>query len=160
MARHRNFRQGAVELSVTQPALTRNIKSLEAILGGQLFDRLSTGVEPTGTGVVFLEKARQLLMDWSQIPDSLLTRNYDIAIADISSVYGDPKFDNEPLIDDPLYYVCRRDNPLANLSDVDLREAHSYPLIGNSVPSKMNSFLTNPGPSGSISRDTGIFFIK
>lgn len=99
-------------------------------------------------------------MDSSQIPDSLLTRNFDIAIADISSVYGDPRFDTEPLIDDPLYCVCRRDHPLANLSDVDLREVHSYSLMGYSVPSKMNSFLTNPGPSGSLSRDTGIFFIK
>ena len=177
-ARYRNFRQAAVELSISQPALTRSIKSLEAILGGQLFDRLSTGVEPTATGGVFLDKARQLLvdsselapkvgailglaqgslriatgpcpeeylvpealarliqqsprltyrvseMDWSQILDSLLTHNFDIAVADISSVDGDPRFDTEPLIDDPLYYVCRRDHPLANLSDVDLSDIH------------------------------------
>ncbi len=211
LARHGNFRQAAAEQSISQPALTRSIKSLEAILGGQLFDRLSTGVEPTKAGSVFLEKARQLLMesselerevgatlgltrgslhiatgpypgeylvpealariigqypeltyrisemDWSDIPDSLLTRNFDIAVADIGSVEDDPRFDTELLIDDPLFYVCRRDHPLANLSDVDLSEVYSYPLITNSVPSKMARFLTNPGPSGSISRDTGVF---
>ncbi len=67
LARHRNFREAAVELSISQPALTRSIKSLEAILGGQLFDRLSTGVEPTGAGVVFLENARQLLLKSSEL---------------------------------------------------------------------------------------------
>jgi DNA-binding transcriptional LysR family regulator len=211
LARHRNFREAAVELSISQPALTRSIKALEAILGGELFDRLSTGVEPTGAGLVFLNRARQLLvesselerevgatlglnlgslyiatgpypgeylvpealarlicqypeltyriseMDWSDIPDSLLTRNFDIAVADISSVDDDPRFDTELLIDDPLFYVCRRDHPLANRSNVDLSEVRSYPLVANSVPSKMSSFLTNPGPSGSISRDTGVF---
>jgi DNA-binding transcriptional LysR family regulator len=211
LARHRNFREAAVELSISQPALTRSIKSLEAILGGQLFDRLSVGVEPTGAGLVFLEKARQLLMDsrelrreveatlgltlgslcvavgpypgeylvpeamariigqypeltyrisemdWSEIPDSLLNRNVDIAVADISSVDDDPRFDTELLMDDPLFYVCGRDHPLANRSNVGLSEIRSYPLVANSVPPRMAKFLTNPGPSGSIRRDTGLF---
>jgi DNA-binding transcriptional LysR family regulator len=211
LARHGNFREAAVELSITQPALTRSIKSLEAILGGQLFDRLTTGVEPTGAGLVFLKKARQLLvesselerevratlgltqgslciatgpypgeslvpealarligqypklsyriseMDWSQIPDSLLARTIDIAVADISSAEDDPRFDTELLIDDPLFYVCRRDHPLANRSDVDLAEVRSYPLVANSVPARMTHFITHPGPSGSINRDTGVF---
>ncbi len=211
LARHRNFREAAVELCISQPALTRSIKCLEAILGGQLFDRLSTGVEPTGAGLVFLEKARQLLvksseleqevgatlgltlgslsiatgpypgeylvpealarligqypelsyqiseMDWSEIPDSLLTRNADIAVADIGSIDDDPRFDTELLIDDPLFYVCRRDHPLANRSHVALSEVRSYPLVANSVPARMASFITHPGPSGSINRDTGVF---
>ncbi len=211
LARHGNFREAAVELSITQPALTRSIKSLEAILGGQLFDRLTTGVEPTGAGLVFLKKARQLLvesselerevratlgltqgslyiatgpypgeslvpealarligqypelsyriseMDWSQIPDSLLARTIDIAVADISSAEDDPRFDTELLIDDPLFYVCRRDHPLANRSDVDLTEVRSYPLVANSVPSRMTNFITHPGPSGSINQATGVF---
>lgn len=211
LARHRNFREAALELSITQPALTRSIKSLEESLGGQLFDRLSTGAELTGAGLVFLERARHLLlesselerevgatlglklgslhvatgpypgeylvpealariieqhpkltyriseMDWSDIPDSLLTRNFDIAVADIGSVEDDPRFDTELLIDDPLFYVCRRDHPLAKRSYVDLSEVYSYPLVACSVPPKMIGFLTNPGPSGSISRDTGVF---
>jgi len=96
-------------------------------------------------------------MDWSDIPDSLLTRNFDIAIADISSVDDDPRFDTELLIDDPLFYVCRRDHLLANRCDVDLSEIRSYPLVANSVPSKMARFVTHPGPSGLVSRDTGVF---
>jgi DNA-binding transcriptional LysR family regulator len=43
----------------SQPAPTGSIVSLEAILGGQLFDRLSTGVEPPGAGMVFLDNAGQ-----------------------------------------------------------------------------------------------------
>lgn len=184
---------------------------MEESLGGQLFDRLSTGVEPTGAGVVFLERARQLLiesselerevgaalgltlgslyiaagpypgeylvpealarligqypeltyriseMDWSETPDSLLACNVDIAVADLSSVENDLRFTTELLIDDPFFYVCRSGHPLANRSNVDLSEVHSYPLVANSVPSPMADFMNNPGPSGSINRDTGVF---
>ena len=211
LARHQNFREAALELSITQPALTRSIKSLEKSLGGLLFDRLTTGVELTSAGLVFLEKARQVLlesrelerevgatlglklgslhvatgpypgeylvpealarlialhpeltyriseMDWSEIQESMLTRTIDVAVADISSVEDDPRFETELLIDDPLFYVCRRGHPLANRDKVSFREIRSYPLVANSVPRPMISFLTNPGPSGAISRDTGAF---
>lgn len=73
-------------------------------------------------------------MDLSEIPGSLLTRKFDIAVADISSVDDDPRFATEPLIDDPLFYVCRWDHPLAKLSTVDLSEVRSYSLVANFTP--------------------------
>jgi DNA-binding transcriptional LysR family regulator len=96
-------------------------------------------------------------MDWSDIPTSLLARTVDIALADDSSVDDDPRFDTELLIEDPLFYVCRRDHPLANRGHVALSEVRLYPLVANSVPPQMASFVAHPGPSGSIRQDTGVF---
>jgi len=211
VARHRSFREAAAELFLTQPALTRSIKSLEASLGGQVFDRLSTGVEPTRLGEVFLAKARLLLlesdglerdvdailglqqgllsvatgpypgeylvpeamarlvkeyptltyrlseMDWRTISDAILARTVEIAIADIGIASADQRLEVELLIDDPLFYICRPGHPLANQRDVSFEDIHHYPLVSNSIPPKMNDFLSNPGPSGSIDHTTGRF---
>jgi DNA-binding transcriptional LysR family regulator len=58
---HRNFRQAAQALHLTQPALSRSIQSLECALGARLFDRGHGSVEPTVLGKLFLERARSIL---------------------------------------------------------------------------------------------------
>ena len=59
--RHRNFARAAESVSLTQPALTRSLQSLERDLGARLFDRDRSGVVPTPIGVRFIERARLLL---------------------------------------------------------------------------------------------------
>ena len=61
LAEHRNFRQAAEALHLTQPALSRSIQTLESSLGVRLFDRGHGTVEPTALGRVFLEHARSIL---------------------------------------------------------------------------------------------------
>jgi len=61
LARHGQFRDAALELHITQPALTRSIQALERALGGKLFDRRSGEVTPTRAGELVLEKARLVL---------------------------------------------------------------------------------------------------
>jgi DNA-binding transcriptional LysR family regulator len=61
LARHGQFRDAALELHITQPALTRSIQALERALGGRLFDRRSGEVTPTRAGELVLEKARRVL---------------------------------------------------------------------------------------------------
>ena len=48
---HRSFRKAAAALHITQPAVTKAIGSLEAVLGVRLFDRNASGVEPTVYGL-------------------------------------------------------------------------------------------------------------
>lgn len=55
--------RAAVALYVAQPALTAQIKKLEAELGTQLFERSHAGVTPTAAGLQLYQDARKLLSD-------------------------------------------------------------------------------------------------
>lgn len=52
-----SFRQTAERFGVKQSAISRQVRSLEDILGVSLFERGSTGVRPTLAGQVFLREA-------------------------------------------------------------------------------------------------------
>jgi DNA-binding transcriptional LysR family regulator len=54
---HRSFRRAAAVLHLTQPAVTKAIGSLEAMLGVRLFDRGNQGVEPTVHGLSLAPRA-------------------------------------------------------------------------------------------------------
>lgn len=55
-----SFRHAARQLYVTQPALSRSIKQLEASLGVRLFERSTRGTELTGMGFAIAEPAKRL----------------------------------------------------------------------------------------------------
>jgi DNA-binding transcriptional LysR family regulator len=61
VAEHRNITAAARALNITQPALTRSIKQLEAIIGVPLFERLPTGVVLTREGEILARRVK--LMD-------------------------------------------------------------------------------------------------
>jgi len=54
---HRSFRKAAAALQITQPAVTKAIAGMEAVLEVKLFDRRADGVEPTVHGVAFAPHA-------------------------------------------------------------------------------------------------------
>lgn len=56
-----SFSRAAASLSLSQPALTRQIKLLEEEFGQRLMERNGRGVEITEAGVVFLTHARHIL---------------------------------------------------------------------------------------------------
>jgi DNA-binding transcriptional LysR family regulator len=66
VARHRSFSRAAEELLITQPALSRTIAQLEAILSVRLLDRSSRHVEVTDTGAEFLVYAERILATLDQ----------------------------------------------------------------------------------------------
>ena len=49
-AKHKSLRQAAKELRISQPALSAQLKSLEDVLGGELFERTRGGVTLTPLG--------------------------------------------------------------------------------------------------------------
>jgi DNA-binding transcriptional LysR family regulator len=61
LARHGNFARAAESLSITQPALSRSIQSIERSLGAQLFDRSSTGAVPTAIGQRLVDNGEDIL---------------------------------------------------------------------------------------------------
>ncbi|HSN73113.1 MAG TPA: LysR family transcriptional regulator [Steroidobacteraceae bacterium] len=62
-----NFAKAAQRLSISQPALSRSVQSLEHRLGTRLFDRGRSGVVPTPTGKVLLARAEELLKHAAEI---------------------------------------------------------------------------------------------
>jgi len=56
-----NFTKAAQKLRVAQPALSRQIRDLEAELGVQLFDRAQRAVKLTEAGAAFLTEAKAVL---------------------------------------------------------------------------------------------------
>lgn len=63
VARHLHFTRAAQELLLAQPALSLQIRRLEAELGLQLFDRTTRRVRLTDAGAMFLPSARRILAE-------------------------------------------------------------------------------------------------
>src|SRR3954451_1480238 len=63
VARHRHFTRAAESLYVTQPALSQQIRRLEAELGLALLRRTSRGVELTAAGADLLVHAERVLAE-------------------------------------------------------------------------------------------------
>ena len=60
---------------ITQPAVTRTLRELEAILEVNLFDRGTHGAQPTPSGEVFLEHARAVLRNLITAGEQLTEMN-------------------------------------------------------------------------------------
>lgn len=56
-----HFGRAAERCHVTQPGLSQQIRQLEELCGGPLFDRLGKSVRPTPLGREFIERARPIL---------------------------------------------------------------------------------------------------
>jgi monoterpene epsilon-lactone hydrolase len=63
VAEELSFSRAAERLYLSQPALSRQISALERLLGCELLNRSTHGVEPTLAGDALLDKARAVLRD-------------------------------------------------------------------------------------------------
>ena len=60
LAEHGSFARAAVALHLSQPALSRSIQSFERKIGTRVFVRSGSGVVPTDTGRLLIQRARQI----------------------------------------------------------------------------------------------------
>ncbi len=67
VARAESITTAAETLSLTQPALTRAIADVEAVLKSQLFHRRPRGVQLTTAGQRFASRARRLVSDMDDL---------------------------------------------------------------------------------------------
>ncbi len=61
LAQHRHFGRAAEACSVSQPALSVQVRDLEEALGTELFERHARGVRPTAFGADFIARAADIL---------------------------------------------------------------------------------------------------
>ena len=61
LVQERHFGKAAARVAVTQPAMSAQIRDLEALLGSDLVDRNSTGLALTPLGRAVAERSRELL---------------------------------------------------------------------------------------------------
>jgi LysR family hydrogen peroxide-inducible transcriptional activator len=69
LARYRHFGRAAEACSITQPALSMQIKELEDALGAPLFERSSRQVRLTGFGEKFAGRIRDILRSVDELSD-------------------------------------------------------------------------------------------
>ena len=69
LARLGHFGQAAEVCAVTQPALSMQMKELEAVLGAPLLERAPRQVRLTGFGELFLVRAQKILREVSGLED-------------------------------------------------------------------------------------------
>lgn len=62
--KHGSIGKAAEALHITQPALTKAVRRVEAQLGVHLFERTPQGMRPTQAGELFLTRARKLRLDF------------------------------------------------------------------------------------------------
>ena len=60
-AKHHSFNKAAIELSLTAPAISMQIKELESDMGVMLFARVGRRVELTTAGEYFLVYAKKII---------------------------------------------------------------------------------------------------
>ena len=70
---HGSLLKASAALSLGQPALSRSLSELEAIVGTRLFQRHARGVRPTEAGVVIIRLARRVLAEIGRAEDALDT---------------------------------------------------------------------------------------
>ena len=72
VAQARSFSGAAPRLSLTQPALSRQVKELERAVGARLFDRTRYGVAPTEAGYALLRLAEKVLESVQELETAVL----------------------------------------------------------------------------------------
>lgn len=69
LARHGHFGRAAEVCAISQPALSMQIREMEAVLGSELFERGARQVRLTGFGEDVLVRAREILREVEELAD-------------------------------------------------------------------------------------------
>ncbi|WP_373084656.1 LysR family transcriptional regulator [Sneathiella sp.] len=112
-----NISKAATFLNIAQPALSRQIQSLEESLGVKLLMRYSWGVTPTADGKILLEHAHRIEKEY-QSARELIQKNHDKPIG--RAVLGVPSAYAVSLIPDLLQRMR------ISYPNIDIRVAEAF----------------------------------
>ncbi|HDU8303850.1 TPA: LysR family transcriptional regulator [Klebsiella pneumoniae] len=154
VAEHCGFSRAAAVLHVSQPALSQQIRQLEAMLEVQLFDRSGRRIRLTDAGEIWLEYARRALRELEEgrraLHDAEDLQHGKLRIAmtptfttymlgplmedelDVGIAFDDSRSQEivvQPLLTETLALVVSRAHPLAGERDLQLQALDAQPLI-------------------------------
>jgi len=93
VAEELNFTRAAERLHVSQPALSKQIRALEATLRARLFERDPRGVQLTSAGEALLESARRILAEWEQassaVTEAAALQSHVLRVGTLTSIGRD-----------------------------------------------------------------------
>lgn len=89
IANNGTFREAASKLFVSQPSLSVSIKDLEAELGFQIFNRTTSGTVLTSQGLVFYEKALEVVKSFDSFEKTFSQADLDQNEFSIASQHYD-----------------------------------------------------------------------
>lgn len=112
VARHGHFGRAAEDCAVTQPALSMQIKELEAELGAVLIERLPGGAQLTGVGQEVASRSARVLRDVQDLADS--ARCADASMGGVLTLGVIPSI--APYLLPPLLPLVRQAYPDLKLS--------------------------------------------
>lgn len=134
----------AAAIPIAQPALTRQLRELEADLGVQLLQRMPRGVRLTQAGVTFYESAQRILAEAGRVRQKLARRQEN---ADVTVVMGASPTLARVLLPG-LFEVCQR-----SLSGIKLRAREAFtPALLDWLERGMidMAVVTNPEPGRAL----------
>jgi DNA-binding transcriptional LysR family regulator len=94
---------------------------------------------------------------WTEVAGYVGRRTADFAVADLSAVSGDRRFETIPLSRQPLSFVCRPGHPLARSDELLAADVMAYPITGPIVPAREAGLFAADATAGSIDTQTGEF---
>lgn len=116
-----SFTDAAVELHVSQAAVSRTIAALERSLGEQLLRRGTYGCEPTATGKGILPHARKILSEADRFDQFLITRQGQLRLGYAWAALGRHTAPLQRLWtrehDDITLELVRHDSPTSGLAE-------------------------------------------
>jgi len=122
-----SFTRAAIFLSVAQPALSRQIRNLEADLGAKLFYRNGRGVELTTAGRHLIDHAKAIIDQTQRARNELMALNEETVGA---TVLGVPPTVGQ-FLTAPLVRIFRGRYPGVALRVVEVYSAHVHEWLSS-----------------------------
>jgi DNA-binding transcriptional LysR family regulator len=122
LANNKSLRGAAVDMALTQPAVTKTLHEIESLLGATLFDRNNQGLVPTALGQAAIRYARLVFTDLELLHADLKVMK--------SGIIGNVRIGSMPALTTDivadLIVRLKRDRPRVNL---EVREGTSNHLL-------------------------------
>ena len=140
IAESENISQSAIQLNISQPALSRSLKNLEQELGVQLFNRQGKKLVLNNHGLAFLHYANRVLDTLNEAKQKIKQDSVaflpplNLAVMLVSSLPPEKSF---KLLTEECLIGLSVHHPLASKDALDLHDLSTEPFI---VLSQENSF--------------------